>query len=153
MAGYFGNHRRAHRFAPFVLKSLSLRPTMSIFSRLKASLEQATAAPVKIAGLSFPVALLKNPGSFAHGLELQNDAKTPIEFVVKELQACVGLSAGDASVAAALCHSLGGVIVPLHSAEAAASAVQRLAASAAASGYRLGCRAVAAPMSDLTAQC
>lgn len=121
---------------------------MGYLSQLKARFSRATAAPVTIPGLRFPVLFLANPAAFQHGLELQNDERTPIAFVVRALQTHAGLAAGDASVAAALCHSLGGVVIPLSSGEAAATAACDLAASAAAANSPLYCRAVGAPGDD-----
>jgi ATP-dependent Clp protease adapter protein ClpS len=118
---------------------------MGIFSCLKVPLGRATAAPVKVTGLPFPELFLADPSLFRHGLELLNDAEMPLSFFLRELQDCVGLSAGDASVAAALCHSLGGVVVPLSSAESAASAARSLTTKAAAAGFQLRCKAVAVP--------
>jgi ATP-dependent Clp protease adapter protein ClpS len=118
---------------------------MGVLSRLKALMGRATAAPVTIPGLPFPVVFVEDPRSFQHGLELLNNERTPMHFVVQELQNCTGLSAGDASVAVAICHSIGGVVVPLSSSEAADAAARGLAARAAAAGFVLQCRAIAAP--------
>lgn len=115
---------------------------MGMFSRLKAYLNKATAAPLAIPDSPFPAIGVSDLSEFRHGLELQNDEQTPIEFVVQELRTHAGLSAGDAAVAAALCHSQGGVVVSLAGNEQAAAAARAVASSAAAAGYPLRCRAI-----------
>jgi len=118
-----------------------------MFTRLKAWYRRSTAKPVKLAGLSFPVLFLPEPHLFQHGIELVNDDKTPMLFVVKALHEHAGVSEGDASVAMGMCHSLGGIVVPMDTLQAAEQAAAYISEAAREAGFPLVCRRVGAGVS------
>ncbi len=113
-----------------------------MFASLKAWYRRATAKPVKITGLSFPVLFLPEPEMFENGIEFVNDDNTPMLFVVKVLKEHTGISEGDASVVMAMCHSLGGIVLPMPSCEAADEAVKRITEAARHAGHPFTCRRV-----------
>jgi ATP-dependent Clp protease adapter protein ClpS len=91
---------------------------------------------------------LPEPHTFENGIELVNDTKTPMQFVIQVLQAHAGLSVGDATAAMAICHSKGGVVIPTSSKHAAEQAAATITNNAREAGYPLACRPVGAVESN-----
>ena len=82
------------------------------------------------------------PAGFACGVEIMNDNRTPMEFVVSVLQTCLGLSETDAIRTMLEIHKKGGVLLPLASFEEAKRVAEAVTEKAQASHHPLACRAV-----------
>lgn len=84
------------------------------------------------------------PAGFTHGVELFNDAATPMEFVVEVLETHARLPKKGAINIACRVHLEGGALVPLASEDEAAQAAAGIGSAARAKGHPLVCRAVRA---------
>jgi ATP-dependent Clp protease adaptor protein ClpS len=82
------------------------------------------------------------PSGFKCGLEILNDDRTPMEFVVSALGAHIGFDRKDAVRTMLTIHSRGGALLPMSSMEEASKAAQAITAQAAEHNYPLVCRAV-----------
>ncbi|MFO1217035.1 MAG: ATP-dependent Clp protease adaptor ClpS [Burkholderiaceae bacterium] len=118
---------------------------MTIFERLRAWYRLNSTAPAIPSGLQYYSLPSPDGKTFEHGIEVLNDDATPLVFVLRVLQHEVGLSHAQASVASALCHDKGGVLIPLPSAQQAEEAAARVARRAEEEAWPLRCRAVSAP--------
>jgi ATP-dependent Clp protease adapter protein ClpS len=124
------------------------RRATNMLGRLKAGYRRTSAKPVNLPGLSYPVIFLPEPQLFQHGIELLNDNQTPMQFVVQTLHEHAGISKGDATMAMALCHSLGGIVVPLASQQETEQAAARVSEAARLAGFPFVCRPVSARKGD-----
>ena len=84
------------------------------------------------------------PAGFTCGIELLNDATTPMEFVVEVLETHARLPNKAAIDLMLRVHLEGGALVPLASDAEAAQAAAGIEAAARAKGHPLVCRAVRA---------
>jgi ATP-dependent Clp protease adapter protein ClpS len=84
------------------------------------------------------------PAGFSSGLEIMNDNRTPMEFVVSVLQTCVNISETDAIRTMLEIHKKGGVLFPLPSFDESTRVAERVTAEANAKNHPLVCRAVRA---------
>jgi ATP-dependent Clp protease adapter protein ClpS len=84
------------------------------------------------------------PPGFFHGVEILNDDKTPMEFVVSTFTQRVPMSRKDAIEFMLRIHRKGGVIIPTASMKEAEELAGRIAADAAGSNHPLICRAISA---------
>ncbi len=84
------------------------------------------------------------PDNFTAGIEILNDDKTPMEFVVSALENHINLSREEAVSTMLEIHEKGGVILPLADFCAAQEIVADIAAETLAHGHSLVCRAVGA---------
>lgn len=82
------------------------------------------------------------PAGFQFGLEILNDNKTPMEFVVSVLENNVGLTRPDAIKAMLSIHTRGGALLRLASLEEANRIAAVVAAAVQANRHPLVCRAV-----------
>jgi len=82
------------------------------------------------------------PENFVTGVEILNDAATPMEFVVDTLCRHLRMDRKSAIELMLTIHSKGGAMVPLASAEEALTVAAGVAADNQSSGYKLTCRAV-----------
>lgn len=103
---------------------------------------RSSAAAAVPPGLVFPAVGLRKASDFRHGVEILNDSRTPMTFVLHALQEYAGLSRGDASVAVAVCHSQGGVLIPTETVESAEEIADRISQAAQLQSVPLPCRAV-----------
>ncbi|MBC7995287.1 MAG: ATP-dependent Clp protease adaptor ClpS [Rhizobacter sp.] len=115
---------------------------MNPIVRLKRWYQRVTAAPVVPHGMSFHAIGLLDASQFKHGIEVVNDETTPFTFVLQALQRHVGLSRGDAHLAAVICHAKGGVLLPVASFAVAQESAARISQDAQRHAYPLICRAV-----------
>ncbi len=118
---------------------------MRVLALLRAWYERRTTPPGVPDGMhhySLPPA---EGRPFEHGIELLNDKATPMLFVLRILQEEAGLSRGDASVAVALCHQKGGVLIPMRSLAHAVETAALVVARARREGLQLACKAVSVP--------
>jgi ATP-dependent Clp protease adapter protein ClpS len=76
------------------------------------------------------------------GIEILNDRTTPIEFVIEQLVAHIGLSNKEALEATCRIHMHGGAFIPLGSEAEALRAASTISQTAQAQGYPLICRFV-----------
>lgn len=117
---------------------------MSLIARLLAWCKLNSAAPTLLEGSQYYCLPRADGRPFEHGIQLVNDNATPILFVLEVLQAQAGLSHREASVASALCHQKGGVIVPMISLQHALEAAAKITEHAENDGWPLRCSAVSA---------
>lgn len=82
------------------------------------------------------------PLGFITGLEIVNDDKTPMEFVVGTLDRHLGMPRADAVALMLQIHGSGGALVPLASMERAQALAAQIEADARSAGHPLVCRAV-----------
>jgi ATP-dependent Clp protease adapter protein ClpS len=82
------------------------------------------------------------PSGFECGLEILNDDRTPMEFVVSALGAHIGFDHKDAVRTMLTIHSRGGALLPMSSMEEADKAARAITAEAEKHNYPLVCRAV-----------
>jgi ATP-dependent Clp protease adapter protein ClpS len=99
--------------------------------------------------MRFPCVNLKIGHPFFHGIELVNDPSTPMLFVIETLQEIAELPHRDAAVAVAICHSNGGVLIQMVSAESAATVAHRVRERARQASWPLECHAVDATTPSL----
>lgn len=104
----------------------------------------ATSAPLRVPGLRFHVLGVTRVEDFHVGVEIENDALTPLPFVIDCLQQHLSMPQGQAQVAAALCHQHGGVVIACASVQAAQQAADALANAATRAGHPLQARVVSA---------
>ena len=78
---------------------------------------------------------------FPHGIELLNDDKTPMNFVVDALMKHVQLDRSVATQAMLAVHTKGRAVIAVYSHDAAARISKLISAEAAHSGHPLVCRA------------
>lgn len=124
--------------------TLSRSPPASMLERLRAWYRRNTAALSIPEGHHFYCLPRSDGRAFEHGIELLNDDTTPIVFVLRVLEEEARLSHGDASVASALCHEKGGIIVPMASLQHAIETADRISQRATQEAWPLRCRAVSA---------
>lgn len=96
-------------------------------------------------GMTYPCYPRPVGGTFVHGIELLNDAATPVLFAMHALHAKAGLPQQDAAVAVAICHEHGGVLVPMTSIAHAVDVAHQIVRYAEQESWPLACRAVSAP--------
>lgn len=82
------------------------------------------------------------PRDFRHGVEIFNDDRTPMGFVVVTLQRHLRLGKVDAVQTMLRIHERGGVLIPLPTLEAAEQAAQAIVGAAEKAAHPLQCRAV-----------
>ena len=82
------------------------------------------------------------PPGFTHGLEILNDDRTPMQFVVDMLNTHVGLNYHDAIRTMLQIHRRGGALLPTGSATEAQRVAAAVTAEAELKKHRLVCRAV-----------
>ncbi len=119
---------------------------MNPFARIRNWWRRYTAAPTVPPGLSFPAVGLLTSSEFRYGVEILNDSQTPMSFVVQALEEHAGLSRSVASVAVAVCHSQGGVLIPTDTIESAERVARCISQAAQLQSFPLKCRAVTAPL-------
>ena len=85
------------------------------------------------------------PPEFAQGLELLNDDRTPMQFVVEMLSTHAGLTKEQAHQTMLDVHTRGGALVPTETLDEAQRIAAQITAEAAKHTYPLVCRAVAVP--------
>lgn len=84
------------------------------------------------------------PEGFETGVEILNDATTPMELVVALLREHVGLSVKEATKVMLEIHMKGGVLIPCESLLEAQKVAAGIASGANENGHQLVCRAVEA---------
>jgi ATP-dependent Clp protease adaptor protein ClpS len=82
------------------------------------------------------------PPGFRQGIEILNDNRTPMEFVVSVLRGVVGLSESDAVQTMLEIHRKGGILLPRESLEESKRIEEAVAAMGRDGGHALVCRAV-----------
>jgi ATP-dependent Clp protease adapter protein ClpS len=82
------------------------------------------------------------PAGFTHGIEILNDDKTPMEFVVDVLSTQAGLNKQDAIRTMLAIHTRGGALIPLPSSAEAQRVAAQILAEATQHNHPLLCRAV-----------
>jgi ATP-dependent Clp protease adapter protein ClpS len=82
------------------------------------------------------------PPGFSHGLEILNDQRTPMQFVVDLLNTHMGLSHHDSIRIMLDIHNRGGALLPTVSATEARRIAAAITADAAREKHPLACRAV-----------
>jgi ATP-dependent Clp protease adapter protein ClpS len=82
------------------------------------------------------------PAGFQCGIEILNDNRTPMEFVVSVLQKDVGLSRIDATRTMLEIHLKGGVLLSLRSLEQSTRVAEAIVTEARGNNHPLVCRAV-----------
>ncbi|HVO24733.1 MAG TPA: ATP-dependent Clp protease adaptor ClpS [Candidatus Margulisiibacteriota bacterium] len=82
------------------------------------------------------------PPGFTTGIEILNDDKTPMEFVIAVLERHLAVARDDAIRMMLGIHQHGGLLFPVTSAEAATLLAKSIKADSDASGHPLVCRAV-----------
>jgi ATP-dependent Clp protease adapter protein ClpS len=91
-------------------------------------------------------ALLKTegfiPGGFQFGLEILNDNRTPMVFVVSVLQDIVGLSKLEAIKTMLKIHEKGGILLPMKSIDQSKRVAELVVTEARGKNHPLVCRAV-----------
>ena len=115
---------------------------MKLFSQIKSWYLRSTAIPFIPPGMDYPVVGLLDASEFNHVIELLNDDSTPMQFVVSTLKEYAGLSESDALVAMSICHTKGGVLIPMPTPEKAETVSTKISQAALAAKYPLSCRAV-----------
>jgi ATP-dependent Clp protease adaptor protein ClpS len=85
------------------------------------------------------------PQNFAHGLEVLNDNRTPMQFVVTMLSTHAGLSYNEAIRTMLLIHNQGGALLPTQSLAEAQRIAAAITEASARESHPLVCRAVSAP--------
>ncbi|WP_374328331.1 ATP-dependent Clp protease adaptor ClpS [Azonexus sp.] len=115
---------------------------MSLGQRFMLWWRRQTAPCVIPPGCAFPALGGVSEEPFAQGVEILDDDQTPLLFVQQVLQAELGLTSGEAAVAAALAHARGGVLLPLADVASAAAAASALTEAARQAGWPLRCRVV-----------
>jgi ATP-dependent Clp protease adapter protein ClpS len=115
---------------------------VSLFARVCKWYRRSSAALSVPAGQHFPVVGSLNSSTFRHGIEIRNDSRTPLSFVLAALQEHAGLSYADASVAVAVCHTQGGVLILAETLESAEEIAGCIAYAAHLQSLPLECRAV-----------
>ncbi|MDH0867797.1 ATP-dependent Clp protease adaptor ClpS [Mitsuaria sp. GD03876] len=84
------------------------------------------------------------PAGFRHGVEMLNDATTPMPFVLEMLGRHLDLNEHVALMTMIQIHNSGGALIPLGSARQARRIADAVSAASAAAGHGLVCRAVRA---------
>lgn len=82
------------------------------------------------------------PNGFLCGIELLNDDRTPMEFVVAVLQRDAGLNRVEAMRTMLEIHNKGGKVLPLQSFKQSMRVAESIATKARGMGFPLVCRAV-----------
>jgi ATP-dependent Clp protease adapter protein ClpS len=82
------------------------------------------------------------PSGFQCGIEILNDDRTPMEFVVSVLQNNVGLARADAIRVMLEIHDKGGALLPLSSEDESRRVAEAVTALARSNHHPLTCRAV-----------
>jgi len=82
------------------------------------------------------------PAGFLYGIEILNDDRTPMAFVVSVLQSIVGLSEPDAIRRMLDIHRKGGILLPMQSFEESGRVAEMVTTEAKAKIHPLVCRAV-----------
>jgi len=82
------------------------------------------------------------PAGFKCGIEILNDDRTPMEFVVSVLRKAAGLSETDAIRTMLEIHVKGGVLLTMASMDEARRVADGVTAEARANNHPLICRAV-----------
>lgn len=82
------------------------------------------------------------PDGFICGIEVLNDDKTPMQFVVKVLTGYLGMNQSQATKAMLYIHNHGGMIFKTESFERATEIATSISAEASSQGYPFICRAV-----------
>jgi ATP-dependent Clp protease adapter protein ClpS/Zn-dependent protease len=82
------------------------------------------------------------PNDFVAGIEILNDNKTPMAFVVSVLRTHLGISETDAVQLMIAIHTKGGQLIPLPTYDEALIVAQRISDEAKKNGHPLVCRAV-----------
>lgn len=86
------------------------------------------------------------PAGFQHGVEILNDNKTEMEFVVTALITHFGLSRQQSVRLMLNIHTRGGALLPTSSMDAAEKAATDITAAARERGFPFICRAVSKAM-------
>jgi ATP-dependent Clp protease adapter protein ClpS len=90
--------------------------------------------------------LLTTPGflpeGFRYGIEILNDNRTPMEFVVSILQSGAGLSTLEAMRTMLEIHKKGGILLPMQSIEQSRHVAELIVTEARGKNHPLVCRAV-----------
>jgi ATP-dependent Clp protease adapter protein ClpS len=115
---------------------------MNPFNRIREWYRRFGAAPTAPPGLSFLSVGLPASSEFRYGVEILNDDQTPMFFALQALEEHAGLSRSDASVAVAVCHSQGGVLIPMDTIESAERIARCISQAAQLHSFLLNCRAV-----------
>jgi len=82
------------------------------------------------------------PAGFQCGIEILNDDRTPMEFVVSVLQKSVGLSRIDATRTMLEIHTKGGALLSMQSLDQSTRVAEAIVAEARGNNHPLVCRAV-----------
>lgn len=82
------------------------------------------------------------PPGFRQGIEILNDNRTPMDFVVSVLRGALGLSEADAVQTMLEIHRKGGILLPRESLEESKRIEEAAAAMAREGNHSLVCRAV-----------
>jgi ATP-dependent Clp protease adapter protein ClpS len=82
------------------------------------------------------------PPGFRVGIEILNDDRTPMEFVVSVLRSTLGLSDVEAVKTMLEIHKKGGVLLPLQSVDEAKRVADLIVTAAREKNHPLVCRAV-----------
>jgi ATP-dependent Clp protease adapter protein ClpS len=82
------------------------------------------------------------PGGFHYGIEILNDGRTKMEFVVLVLMKHLGQTKRDAGRTMLVIHERGGILLPLTSLEEARRVAAAVSQDAAKLNFPLTCRAV-----------
>lgn len=144
----FLDHARRLGYSRGVSDKL-IRQSQSRFARTDGVVDNALAEAISPPQSPiFPpeTALLRlqgfTPPGFQCGIEILNDASTPMEFVVSVLQGSVALGRDDATRTMLEIHQKGGVLLPMKSIEDSKRIAESVAAQARNSNHPLICRAV-----------
>jgi len=82
------------------------------------------------------------PEGFRCGIEILNDDRTPMEFVVSILESLAGLSKLQATRTMLAIHKKGGILLPMQSFEQSKHVAELIVTEARTKNHRLVCRAV-----------
>ena len=118
--------------------------TMKFLSGIKAWFRAKTALP-----LNTKLAFSKEDfitTKFHHGVEVRNDDKTTMEFVIISLMKHFGLKRNDAIVAMLICHEYDNVVMPVATISQAEQIAQTIMDEARERGYPLVCGAISNPV-------
>lgn len=123
---------------------------MRFLSRIRDWYRRSSAALTVPPGQTFLAVGLLKPSDFRYAVEILNDNQTPMSFVFHVLHDFAGLSQGEASVAVALCHSHGGVLIPMETMDSAEQLASRILRAAQLESFPLTCRPVGSAQNRLT---
>ena len=84
----------------------------------------------------------REPIGFVQGIEILNDERTTMQFVVSALQDHAGIGEAESVRLMLEIHGHGGVLIPMNSMESASIAASAISAAAMQRGHPLACRAV-----------